>query len=474
MRKNRSPWLHQLDAKRRPKRLEKDMETDIVIVGAGIAGISTAFFALKYTSKKVVIVERSLMAHGATGYNAGQVVSYFERGFASLVKEFGLRATADAERAIVDAWSLLDEMYTDAGLDIPFSRFLGHGGITSFQQVKWHLEANALRRKAGIEARRLLISEVAPFIKVIPKVYEGSYEIVPQAKIQELLETQAPGFIGVISFQKGCINSALFCQEVALYLQDTYKERFALYEHTPVHKLVLHKEHAIIDADTHTIDALRVVLCTNGFEDLHIINESGLEVDAKFHHLIAGRVGYMSGYLEKLDKQPIAISYYIDPIAGIENDYVYLTRRPFEYERGVHHNLVCVAGSSFALDDKRQYDRDAHFPEHMEQQIDDFVRKIYDVTPNKKITYEFTWHGLMGYTRNGVRLIGPEPQNPILLYNLGCNGVGILPSVHGGRQVARFVAGEKVPRSIFDVPRRVPGVSDVHATLKKSSTRTIA
>jgi glycine/D-amino acid oxidase-like deaminating enzyme len=60
----------------------------------------------------------------------------------------------------------------------------------------------------------------------------------------------------------------------------------------------------------------------------------------------------------------------------------------------------------------------------------------------------------MGYTRNGVRMAGPEPQNPVLLYNLGCNGVGILPSALGGRIIARHLAGEKVERSIFDVPAR--------------------
>ncbi len=383
MRENRSPWLHQLDASRAPLPLARDIETDVAIIGAGIAGISTAFFALKYTDKKVVVVERSLLAHGATGYNAGQVVSYFERGFASLVKEFGLTAAADAERSIVGAWELMDEMYTDAGLDIPFSRFLGHGGLTSFQQVKWHLEANALRRKAGIDTRQLLISDDAPFIPAIPKSYTGAYELVPQKRIQELLETNAPEFVGVISFQKGCVNSALFCEEIAQYLARKYKSRFALYEHTPVHKIVLHDEHALIDADMHTIDALRVVLCTNGFEDLHIINDAGLEIDAKFHHLISGRVGYMSGYLEKMDKQPIAISYYIDPIAGIENDYVYLTRRPFEYERGKQHNLVCVAGSSFALDDKKRYDKEAEFPAHVEARIDAFVRRMYNVAPNR-------------------------------------------------------------------------------------------
>jgi len=430
------------------------METDVAIIGAGIAGVASAFFTLKYTEKKVVILERSLLARGATGHNAGQVVSYFERGFTSLVQEFGLEVAASAEKAIVDSWELLDEMYTDAGLDILFSRFLGHGGLSSFQQVKWHLEANHLRRKAGLASRALIVSEDTSFVKAIPKQYEGIYDIVSQKQVNTLLETDAKGFIGVISYQKGVINSALFCQEVVMYLLKQYPDRFSLFEHTPVHKILLRKDHAIVDAETHTIDALSVVLCTNGFENLHIINESGLDIDARFHHLIQGRVGYMSGYLEDMNKPPIAISYYTDPVPGMENDYVYLTRRPYEYDKKIQHNLVCVAGSSFVLDEQGQYRFEDEIPEEVEERIDEFVHKIYNMAPNKKIEYQFTWHGLMGYTSNGVRLIGPEPQNPILLYNLGCNGIGILPSLYGGRRIARFLAGEKMARTIFDVPKR--------------------
>lgn len=455
MRKNRSPWIHQLNHERPHSRIPSDISTDVAIIGAGIAGIATAFFTLKYTDKKVVLLERFKMAHGATGHNAGQVVSYFERGFASLAREFGIEKAAEAEKCVSGAWDLIDEMYTDAALNIPFSRFIGHAGLTSFQQVKWHLEANKLRRQGGLESRMLVISEKAPFAKAIPAEFEGLYEIVPQEKIHEMLETKMPGFIAALSNKKGVVNSALFCQDVAQYLLKKYPDRFALYEHTPVHKLILHKEHAVLDADTHTVDTAKVILCTNGFESIHIINEAGLEIDAKFHHLLQGKVAYMSGYLEHMNKQPTAISYYIDPSASIENDYVYLTRRPFEYESSKEHNLICVSGPTISVgENDPPYDWESEFPEDITGRIDEFVHKVYDLGPNHKIDYIFTWHGLMGYTRNGVRLIGPEPQNPVLLYNLGCNGIGILPSVFGGRHIAKHLAGERVGKTIFDVPMR--------------------
>jgi glycine/D-amino acid oxidase-like deaminating enzyme len=116
------------------------------------------------------------------------------------------------------------------------------------------------------------------------------------------------------------------------------------------------------------------------------------------------------------------------------------------------HNLISIGGPDTALDEMAPYSHKDGYPEDMSEKIDRFVRQTYGVAPHTKIDYAFTWHGLMGYTRHGVRLVGPEPQNPVLLYNLGCNGVGILPSIYGGQKIARHLVGERVPASIFDVP----------------------
>jgi glycine/D-amino acid oxidase-like deaminating enzyme len=454
MRKNVSPWLHQLDHARTPETLAHDVTTDVAIIGAGIAGTASAYFALKYTDKKVVMLERHKLAHGATGHNAGQIVSYFERGFESMVEEFGLSLAGEGQSAIDDSWELLDEMYSDASLDIPFSRFIGHAGLTSLEQVLWHLTNNAAKKKAGIRHAIVSISDKSGIATEIPEEYAGLYAIIPRADVLRMLETSVEDYVAVVSAQKGCINSALFCQEVIAFLRQKYADRFALYEHTPVHKVVLKGDHALIDADTHVITASRVVLCTNGFESMHIINESGLDIDAKYHHLLSGKIGFMSGYLEKMNKLPIAISYYADPVAGPDNSYFYLTRRPFEHGKDTGHNLISIGGPDIDIDEITPYSFENEYPEEMAEKIDRFVHQVYSMQPNHKIDYSFTWHGLMGYTKNRMRLIGPEPQNEVLLYNLGCNGVGILPSVYGGRKIARHIAGERVPPSIFDVPMR--------------------
>ena len=56
----------------------------------------------------------------------------------------------------------------------------------------------------------------------------------------------------------------------------------------------------------------------------------------------------------------------------------------------------------------------------------------------------------MGYNDGGVRVIGAHPRHRRLLYNLGCNGVGLLPSIHGGHRIARLLAGDEPGPSVFD------------------------
>lgn len=456
--KNNSPWIHQLDHSRENKKLSEDLSTDVAIIGAGIAGISTAFYLLKHTSKKVVLLEGYKLAHGATGHNAGQMVSYFERPFADIVAEFGLEMAAHGQKSVEDAWEFAQEMYTEAGLDIPMMRFMGYAGLSTLAQVLEHLEDDRLRRAGGLRTATLEISEDAPFLHEIPEKYHKLFTLVPPHEIAIKLETLDTQYVAALPEQKGVMNSALFCQEVVLYLLEKYADRFSLYEHAPVGKVIVHEEKVILDVGTHTVECQDVVLCTNGFENIEIFTPEGLSVNTRFHHSLHGVVGFMTGYLEPHTGVPAAILYYPEKDPGLTDTpgdpYFYVTRRPYEYEKGTKHNLVSVGGPDVGLESRAHYDRDRAFSEKAKAQIEAFIRQAYD--KKESLEYAFMWHGVMGYTKNMLRMVGPDPSHSHLYYNLGCNGVGLLPSMFGGNKVARQIAGEKFPPSIFDIPLLMP------------------
>jgi glycine/D-amino acid oxidase-like deaminating enzyme len=98
--KGTSYWMEDfLDAKY-PK-LKGDIETDVVIIGAGIAGLSAAYL-LKQSGLKVAVLEKHTIGSGTTGHTTGKVTSQHGLVYADLQKRFGkkkVRAYGEANQA---------------------------------------------------------------------------------------------------------------------------------------------------------------------------------------------------------------------------------------------------------------------------------------------------------------------------------------------------------------------------------------
>lgn len=451
---NNSPWLHQLKRTRPSSKLTEDIQTDVAIIGGGIAGVTTAYYTLKHTTKTVALVEAGQIAHGATGHNAGQLVTYFEQPFSKLVKKFGLKMAAEGQLAIESGWALVDEIFRETQLQTPLSVFTGYAAGRDIEEILVHIRNNTFRMKAGLAPQLVMVAEEAVDAKKIPKRYNSAFAFMPHKQILELVESKDKRYIAALPAKKGCMNSALFCEELVGYLLAQYPGRFTLAEHTPIHQLALGSGQAVLSSDHHVVTAEKVILCTNGFERMTILNQVGPQINAAFHKMVRGSVGYMAGYIEPLDKPAIAISYLPEKQTTTDSfqaePYFYLTRRPFEIEKNMKHNLVCVGGPEALMDDTNNYKREHPYPEEAQKQIDKFLRKTYKHAPRGKIDYKFKWHGLMGYTPSGIRVIGPDPVNPVLYYNLGCNGVGLMHSIYGGYKISQYLNGERLEPSVFD------------------------
>lgn len=446
-----SPWLDQLERSRPLLPVKRNEETDIVIVGGGIAGIVTAYFLLKKTKRRIVLLEGDQIAHGATGHNAGQVVSYFERQFSDIVREYGLTLAAQAQEGVNSAWDLLDDIYIDAALQTPFSRFTGYAGLSSVEQVMVHLENRKLEREAGLHTEAVLVANTCPQLKTLEAIYGGLFAAVPPEQVLEMLETVDTRYIAAVASKKGCLNSAIFTEELVGYLLSKYAARFSVHEHSMVSRVSLDNDEAICAVGEYEVHSDQVILCTNGFEHLEILNTAGDDIDDSFHAMVQGTIGYMAGYLAPEDLPAKAVSYFPEPSADPSSPYFYFTRRPYDHKTHGKHNLICIGGPEQHLEDRVKYERPHHlYPDEAQTAIDQFITSVYVHAPHEPIEYAFRWHGLMGYTPNGLRVIGAEPKNPRLLYNLGCNGVGILPSIYGGKRIADLVRFKTVGPSLFD------------------------
>lgn len=444
---NLSPWIHQLHHERPTVQLARTHETDIAIVGAGIAGVSTAYFLLTQTNKKVTILEGYKIAHGATGHNAGQVAPYFEKPFSEMVEEYGIKLAGQAQKDIIAARELLKKMHKTIRAKTPLVLFKGYAGCSSVEQILVHLHNKELRKKAGINMENIFIVNDKEVLSHIAHKYKPLYSTISKKKILSLLNTRHQHYIAALRTTKGTLNSAKFCEEATAYLQKKYPKRFNVFEHTHIHKIELYRNKAVLHA-SHPITCENVILCTNGFEHLKLVNKSGPDINKAYHQNIYGIVSHMGAYLDEGHERPNAISYFDDKEADENAAYFYLTRRKYEYEKGKHYDLVCVGGPEYKLREKARYNREKAFHPKAEHAIKNFLES-YALKPDKP-DYKFFWHGLMGYTKTRLRIVGKDPCNERLIYNLGCNGVGILSSVHGAKRIADIINNKKVPPSIFD------------------------
>ena len=68
--------------------LTHDLQVDVCIVGAGIAGITLAYL-LKDTDLKVALIDSDRVLHGTTAYTTAKVTMQHDLVYDELIKNYG-------------------------------------------------------------------------------------------------------------------------------------------------------------------------------------------------------------------------------------------------------------------------------------------------------------------------------------------------------------------------------------------------
>ncbi|HKC67312.1 MAG TPA: FAD-binding oxidoreductase [Bacteroidia bacterium] len=110
--------------------LRKDIKADVVIVGAGAAGISAAY-ALMKKGVKIVMLEKNIFGGNTSGKSAGFLTPDSELELAQLIRRFGLKGAADvwhvATTGIKMMVDRIHEHNIPCDLQVQDSLFLGNG-----------------------------------------------------------------------------------------------------------------------------------------------------------------------------------------------------------------------------------------------------------------------------------------------------------------------------------------------------------
>jgi len=448
---NHSPWIDQLDDTIDYPAISTDEKADIVIIWAGISGISTAFQILTHTELTVSVIEAKKVARGATGHNAGQVVLYFEKPFQEIVREYGFPRAIDGQKALFRGFEILEEMMDKIGILEHLEMSEWFMGVRSMHQLSLHLENKYLRDTWGAQFDAIFVDREWECRGDIPVRFLDLITFVDASYIGEKLETNQY-FPVLLTSRKACTNSAFFCQKCVEYLLAHFPRRFALYEHSPVTEIRFCPEQDNqVWISNIVIKTQDIILCTNWFEHLRIVDlysSDSRERDHVFHKNVHWLVGYMAGFFSEL-ASPSAISYYPDaaPIDWRSEKYFYVTRRTM-YDSEKKKSLICAGWPDSLVPNETPYDSVNHDPKESYQEIHNFLKQFR----TEKVPHEFPyqWHWLMGYTHTGLRYIGQDPHTNHLWYNLGCNGVGIVWSAYGAWKISKILSWTTFEPSIFD------------------------
>ena len=180
--KNISIWLDELE-KKSFKRLDKDINVDVLVVGGGITGISTAYH-LSTGDLKVCLVEKNKLMEGVTSRTTGKLTYLQENIYSKLVNYHGRNKTKlylDSQKeAIKIVNSIIDSNKIECDLEKVSSYVFDYDDIESVE------EEIKLLNDFGVD---LKLSDVLPTGDNINTSYfiEDSYVFHPLKYLSSLV-----------------------------------------------------------------------------------------------------------------------------------------------------------------------------------------------------------------------------------------------------------------------------------------------
>lgn len=442
-----SPWLHF----ERPtwSTLEGDKACEVVIVGAGISGVATLYYMLTQTEKQVVLLDQGRVASGATGNNAGLACLHIERSIQELTEEFGLEETRRAYREVDQGWELmLSILETIDAQEILVPLMNIALGMSSIDVLIDQLRQESYNREFERSKWQFLAVNDPEIKKAIPPDLKADVQFVPREEVLKTLQIVDRDFVGVAvpiqNVRLGRFNSAKFCYKVIEYLTYHYADRFSVYEHTPISSIAQLASGYLLKHPKGEIRAEDVVLCTNGYKNFEIRALSGERIH-KLQEGIIPREGYLAAFVDH-SRQTHAEAFFDDRGVYPDSPYFYISHSSMPGESSTH--LAILGGPEFDQADGQHTNDVIAKRANMSRAIyRSFIKNMYG---SKEKDFAFFWYGIMGYTSNSLRWVGEDPELKHLWYNLGCNGIGIIPAIGGGEKLSRLIQGQQLPPSIFD------------------------
>ena len=142
-------WIDDTPIRKFPK-LQKNISVDVLVVGAGVTGITVAYL-LKKAGSTVALIERERVASIDTGHTTAHLTYVTDVGLHQLVRNFGRDHAQAAWDAGAAAINEIERIVEEEGIDCEFARVPAyvHARTGRFSKK----EASSLKKEADFAAK---------------------------------------------------------------------------------------------------------------------------------------------------------------------------------------------------------------------------------------------------------------------------------------------------------------------------------
>jgi glycine/D-amino acid oxidase-like deaminating enzyme/nitrite reductase/ring-hydroxylating ferredoxin subunit len=410
-------WIHKLPYEDIPRfsKLDRDLETDVCIVGAGISGISTAY-ELVTRGLNVVMIEGREVLSGETGRTSGHLASDLDDGYPEIAKKHGDKGAKIAAESHHWALNRVGEISKQLGIECEYRQLPGYDFSQYEKGTKEHADDIKTLIEEGKKANELgLHTEYKEGFKL--KGWNGSID-QSDAVVYSGQATFHPTkyLVGVLNFLKQQTNFSCYTYTRCVDVTEKGIEIMGMG----------HKDVYVKTLDGHTIKCADAVEATCiPLQKLSVIAQE----EYYRTYCIAARV----------------------PKGSIEDCTFYDSAEIYKYVRLTEcddkDDYLVVGGGDHKVG---QSDTLAPFAE-----LEEWTRARFP----QATSIDYKWSGQVNEPVDLVAFIGKNQGMKHTYIVTGDSGNGLTHGVMAGKIIADEITGESNPWSSLYDPKRVLSIA---------------
>lgn len=136
-----APWFSTLDG---------ELDADVAVVGAGVAGLTTAFL-LQKAGRRVVVLEAGEVAGGESSHTSAHLTAVQDTRWKELLRTFGQASTRLVAQEGMRAISWIEETSGSLGIDCDFARVPGFLYTENRDELKTLEQERDAAAKVGLQ-----------------------------------------------------------------------------------------------------------------------------------------------------------------------------------------------------------------------------------------------------------------------------------------------------------------------------------